>query len=127
MVLLLDTCILIDYFRKTNKDNAVLYKFLNQEYSFAISAVTKYEIYTGVSAKQSEVWEKISKMIATVIPVDEAAADTAVVIYNNLKKKSQQIGLADLFIAATAINHKLPIVTINKKHFERVEKLKIME
>lgn len=32
----------------------------------------------------------------------------------------------DLFIAATAIAHSLPVATINKKHFERIESLEII-
>ncbi|MER3472414.1 MAG: PIN domain-containing protein, partial [Chitinophagaceae bacterium] len=63
----------------------------------------------------------------TVIPFDETSANTAVTINNDLKKKRKQIDIADLFIAATAVAHNLELVTLNKKHFERIETLKILE
>ena len=37
------------------------------------------------------------------------------------------IDLADLFIAATALTSNLPFSTLNKKHFERIEGLVIVE
>lgn len=43
-VILVDTSILIDYYRKTDKANSVWITLVRQEYSFAISAITKYEI-----------------------------------------------------------------------------------
>lgn len=47
-VILVDTSILIDYYRKTDKENSVWIGLVRQEYSFAISAITKYEIYSGL-------------------------------------------------------------------------------
>ena len=35
--------------------------------------------------------------------------------------------ITDLFIAATAIANNLPCATLNKKHFERIEELKIID
>ncbi|WP_425549969.1 type II toxin-antitoxin system VapC family toxin [Compostibacter hankyongensis] len=61
-----------------------------------------------------------------VIPFDEAAVDTAVKINSSLKRKRKQIDIADLFIAATAITHNLPLATLNKKHFNRIEELNIL-
>ena len=61
-----------------------------------------------------------------VISLDEAAVDMAVEINAGLKRKRQQVDIADLFIAATALSNGLPIATLNKKHFERIEKLIII-
>jgi predicted nucleic acid-binding protein len=44
-------------------------------------------------------------------------------VYANLKKKNQLIDLADQLIGATAKSHRLPIATLNKKHFQRIERL----
>ncbi|TDE12778.1 hypothetical protein E0F88_20745 [Dyadobacter psychrotolerans] len=51
----------------------------------------------------------------------------AVEINNRLKRDRRQIGIADLFIAATAIAHDLPIATLNTKHFNRIGELQILE
>ncbi len=37
------------------------------------------------------------------------------------------IDLADLLIAATAKSHKIPLATINIKHFSRVRGLKLLK
>jgi len=54
-------------------------------------------------------------------------AQAAVDINNSLKRKRQQIEMADLFIAATAISNNLPFATLNKKHFDRIDGLRLVE
>ena len=71
-------------------------------------------------------WDSVLQAIS-VIPFDEAAVDTAVDINTRLKQKRKQIDLADLFIAATAITHKLPLAMLNRKHFDRIDELTIIE
>lgn len=51
-IILVDTSILIDYYRKTDKEKSVWINLVRQGYSFAISAVTKYEIYAGATHGQ---------------------------------------------------------------------------
>ncbi len=41
-IVLVDTSILIDYYRKTNKEKSVWINLVRHSYSFAVSAVTKY-------------------------------------------------------------------------------------
>lgn len=71
-------------------------------------------------------WNNVLQIIS-VIPFDSSCVDTAVTINQQLKRKRKQIDIADLFIAATAVTHGLPIATLNKKHFERVDELIIVE
>lgn len=51
-LVLVDTSILIDYYRKTDKDNCVWIALVRQGYDFAISTITKYEIYSGATTSQ---------------------------------------------------------------------------
>ena len=125
-VVLVDTSILIDYYRKTDKEKTVWIGLVRQGYSFAVSAVTKYEIYAGATSNQLAFWDNVFKAI-TVMPLDELSVDTAVTLNSILKKKRKQIDLADLFIAATAVAHNLPFVTLNRKHFERIDTLKLID
>jgi predicted nucleic acid-binding protein len=37
-----------------------------------------------------------------------------------------QIDIADLFIASTALIYDIPFATLNKKHFGRIEKLNLI-
>ena len=123
---MVDTSILIDYYRKTDKENSVWVRLVREGYKFAISVVTKYEIYSGANAAQLRFWNDVLKIIE-VISLDEVCIDMAVEINAGLKRKRKQIDIADLFIAATALSSNLPIATLNRKHFERIENLKIVE
>ena len=125
-VILLDTSILIDYYRRTNKSNSVWIKLIDEGYEFSISAITKYELYSGAVKTQIAFWDNVLATIA-IIPFDETCVDTAVAINAALKRKSKQIDLADLFIASTAIAHNLPIATLNKKHFDRIDELILID
>ena len=125
-IILIDTSILIDYYRKTEKSNSQWIALVRKGYKFAISAVTKYEIYSGASTNQLSFWDNIFQAIK-VIPFDETSAQTAVDINNSLKTKRKQIDIADLFIAATAVTHELSLATLNKKHFDRIDTLTLVE
>jgi len=124
-LILADTSILIDYFRKSQKSNSTLVKLFEQGYDFCISTITTYEIYSGATSSQLSFWNQILKDIK-VLPFDEPAVNAAIQINQTLKLKRKQIEIADLFIAATAISNDLPIATLNKKHFERIDALSII-
>jgi tRNA(fMet)-specific endonuclease VapC len=125
-VILVDTSILIDYYRKTNKANSAWFGLIDKGYEFAISSITKYELYSGATQSQIEFWNSVLATIP-VIAFDESCVNMAVHINSILKRKRKQIDIADLFIAATAMNQNLSIATLNKKHFERIDGLNIAE
>ncbi len=124
-IVLVDTSILIDLFRKTDKANSVLISLVRQGYVYCISAITEYEIYTGTTARQVGFWDDFLKQ-TNVLAFDKAVAKIAVSLNKDLKRKRKLIAIADLFIAATAIANNLPLSTLNKKHFERVDNLTII-
>jgi predicted nucleic acid-binding protein len=121
-IVLLDTSILIDFYRKTNKENSIWVSLIEDGYEFAISIITKYEIYNNVSQDQKQYWDDVLASVI-MLPFDSATVDKAIDINSELKRKRKQIAIPDLFIAATAMANKLPISTLNKKHFERIEEL----
>lgn len=125
-IVLVDTSILIDLFRKTDKTNSILLSLVRQGYLYCISAVTEFEIYSGATISQNTFWENLLEKIQ-VVPFDQTVVKVAVDINNDLKRKRKQIDLADLFIAATAISNGFPFATLNRKHFERIDQLKIIE
>ena len=126
IIIMVDTSILIDYYRKTEKANSVWISLVRKGYVFAISAVTKYEIYSGATIEQLDFWNNVFEVI-DILPFNENAVDSAIEINKKLKKKRKQIDIADLFIAATAMSNNLPIATLNKKHFDRIEGLILIE
>lgn len=125
-IILVDTSILIDYYRKTEKEKSIWIHLVREGYSFAISAVTKYEIYSGATPSQLAFWDSVLQAI-TVLPLDEASVDAAVSINKMLKRKRKQIDIADLFIAATAVANKMSLATLNRKHFDRIDTLILID
>lgn len=125
-IVLIDTSILIDLFRKTDKANSALLFLVRQGYVYTISAVTEYEIYTGAALGQVDFWDSFLER-TEVFPFDKTVAKIAVDINRKLKRKRKLIETADLFIPATAIANNLPFATLNRKHFDRIDELSIIE
>jgi predicted nucleic acid-binding protein len=124
-IIIADTSILIDYFRKTDKDNSVLISLFDRGLDFAISAITHYEIYSGATTNQLIFWQSLLAR-TKVFALDAIVAQAAVDMNKELKRKRKQIERADPFIAATAIANNLPLATLNRKHFERIENLNLV-
>ena len=125
-IVLVDTSMLIDLFRKTDKTKSALITLVRGGYTFCISAITEYEIYTGADFGQVEFWDDFLKKVE-VLPFDKKVARIAVDLNRSLKKKRKQIDIPDLFIAATAVANDLPIATLNKNHFERINELTVLD
>lgn len=124
-MILLDSSVLIDLFRKKDKKKSVFYALLDSEDDFAISSITHYEIGIGNKRSNSGYWNDLYNSL-TVIPFDENCSETAIDIYLDLKRRNKMIDLADLLIGATALTHGLALATINRKHFERIEMIEII-
>lgn len=125
-IVLADTSILIDLFRKSDKENSRFVKLALEGYEFQISAITEYEVYSGANASQLPFWNDLLQKVE-VLPFDKNVVKYAVLINSQLKQKRKQIDLADLFIAATANANNLPLTTLNRKHFDRIDSLEIIE
>ncbi|MDQ6904011.1 MAG: type II toxin-antitoxin system VapC family toxin [Bacteroidota bacterium] len=95
-------------------------------YEVQISAITDYEVYSGATTAQLPFWDELLKKVK-VLAFDKDVVELAVTINRQLKQKRKQIELADLFIAATALANNLPFATLNRKHFDRIDSLKIIE
>ena len=124
-LIVLDSSILIDYYRKTKKENTFFVKLADKYENFAVSVITQFEVYVGSSEANKPFWDKFFDDF-TVLTLDENCIKTALEINEELKKKNQQIAFPDLLIAATAKANNLPLATLNQKHFSRVGGLKLI-
>ena len=124
-VICLDTSILIDYFRKTNKQNAFLTDLIDRYDQFAVSVITEFEIYSGATEQQIEFWDHFFQQIE-ILPLDSNAIQQASLLFKQLKAQNKLIDMPDLFIAATAITNDLTLATLNVKHFNRIEQLELI-
>lgn len=125
-MILLDSSILIELFRKKEKDKTLFYSLAKSNKTLCISSITYYEIGIGNRKLHLDYWEKLSKNLK-IIPFDKECSDNAISIYLDLLKKNKVIDLADILIGATAITHNIPIATLNEKHFNRIKALEIIK
>lgn len=123
-MILLDSSILIELFRKKEKSKSLFFKLSLTGLDLSISSISYYEIGIGNRSTHAEYWEKLTNSIS-ILPFDKACSKTAIEIYQNLLKVNKIIDLADIFIAATAVTHNIPLATLNLKHFTRVDGLRI--
>jgi len=123
--ILVDTSVLIDFFRKKHKKKSLLYK-IQKTHKIYASTISEFEFLAGIKDEHlTSLKDFFSKI--KLLPFDSKAASTASSIYKELKAKNQIIEFRDIFIAATAIVNDLPISTLNLEHFKRVSDLKILE
>lgn len=79
-LVLLDTSILIEFFRKTEKINSRLYQLFDVFDAFGISVITEYEIFIGAtSITQKNYWKDFLERV-TIISLDSETIQTAIII-----------------------------------------------
>ena len=123
--IMIDSTILIDYFRKTDKSKSKLVELSMNYDKIYISTVTEFEVINGASLTQLDFWNNMLKGFA-ILDFDSKAARQAAIIVQQLKTKRKSIDKPDLFIAATAVSHSLTLDTANKKHFEFIDSLSLL-
>src|SRR5579883_308170 len=94
-----------------------------------ISTVTYGEVYEGIyhgrnPAAAMRVFRTFLRGV-TVFPVTQAVARRFGIIRGDLRNRGLIIGDDDTFIAATALQHNLMLVTQNRRHFQRITGLQI--
>ena len=124
--MVVDTGIVIEHLRAKDKSVTTLSRFFDAPELF-ISAVSIYELYMGATSntKENDIAAAIAKI--DILPFDNLVAISAAQLYNKLKQKNQLIEFRDIFIAATCIVNEMPLLTLNKKHFNRIDSLKIID
>ena len=123
--MVIDTTIFIEYLRAKDKSLTTLAN-LPLGYTPYISAITSYELYMG--ATDPTKWRDVDKLInpLPLLIFDSVVAAEAARIYQQLRQKGLIIDHRDIFIAATALIHNLPIKTLNIRHFNRIPGLLIV-
>jgi tRNA(fMet)-specific endonuclease VapC len=125
--LILETTFLIDLEREHNRGvpaRAVPYLEANTEARLYLPFIVTGELAAGVSLSDRARWE------AFLAPFYVLAATPDVSwhygrTFRHLQDNGQMIGANDLWIAATALAYRMPVVTNNAQHFRRVPQLEV--
>ncbi len=126
MRLLLDSSVIIDALRlKANTIN-YLKKIESKDAKLFVSAVTAFEIYSGSSSANTDEKKLIKKLMGyfEVVDLSWSIGKLAGELY---RKTTSKVETADYLIAASAIEVGAQIVTLNKKHFQKMPKIKLYE
>ena len=123
--LLLDSSIIVDYLRRKDKDQTILYKLIRDEAKneLYISIITHTECYAGKSIWESADVRKALEILLSglkILSLDERNSEMA-----GKLKAQYNTNIADAIIAATSIIHNLYLVTLNTKDFEKIVDLRL--
>ena len=124
-MILLDSSILIEFFRKKDKKKTSFYRLSESYNDLLISSISYYELGIGNRKSHYDFWTELCENLY-VLPFDKECSKNAIEIYQDLLKANKIIDIADILIGATALTHEIPIATLNIKHFERITKLEIL-
>lgn len=124
MQILIDTSVIIDFLRQNNKKNTSLYKLVSEENQLFISIFTHTELFSGKSVwRNKKALEELDKVLSGIkilpysIEISQFAGEV---------RAKYAIDLIDAIIASTAILSKLPLSTLNNKHFQKIPNLKLI-
>lgn len=121
--ILIDTSIIIEHFRKSDKQTSTLYRIVDL-YNLHLSTIAEFELWAGATdaAKRHDI-ETILKL-CKILPFTSDVAQQASTIYQFLRPQNLLIDIRDIFIAATSLTFDLPLLTLNQKHFTRIPGVK---
>lgn len=94
--------------------------------ALTLSAISYLEVLQGMrnKAELAAVKKMLDKRSARLLPVTESITLRATELMESLTL-SHGLQMGDALIAATAIEHGLPVLTANVKHFGAVDGLRI--
>ena len=117
--ILLDTDILVDFFRGHSK--AVFFVNTNST-RIILSSIVVAELYAGVKGDTEQATLESFIALFRVIPVGAEIAKAGG-LYKRDYGKSHGVGLADALLAATAEAENAELKTLNIKHYPMIKSL----
>ncbi|MDX2068864.1 MAG: type II toxin-antitoxin system VapC family toxin [Haliscomenobacter sp.] len=118
----IDTSIFVEYLRSRNRPQTSLVNLPTNTVFYA-SAITVFELYSGATDVQKKLEIDTLLQEVLILPFNTATAQSAGLIYQDLRRKGKMIEVADILIAATALANGLPVKTLNIGHFQRISTL----
>lgn len=126
--LILETTFLVDLEREAlSGDPGPAHAFLaaHPDRVLAITLTTAGELACGPNLSEKQGWEALVRRFRLLTPDREAAWKYGRT-YQYLRDNGLLIGGNDLWIAATALAHDLPVVTRDIEHYRRVPGLEVV-
>jgi len=120
----LDSDVLIDFLN--NKKEAVqkITKLKNDDVQLATTAVNSFEL---LNVSNKEKLQKIREFLLNfaIYEFNFESSESAAQIFQELKAGGEIIELTDIMIASIVTANNETLITNNKKHFEKINNLKL--
>ena len=124
-LVVVDTDLLIDFLRGRGP-GAALVRELVGSHRLRLTAISAFELRLG--ADFGERGAEVQRLFRRrTLPVDLAAALRAGEVAARLRSAGTEIGPADSLQAGVCLRHDLVLATRNRRHFERVEGLRLLD
>lgn len=124
---LIDTDWIIDHLNGIVKRTRRLQELAPQ--GLAVSIISVAELWEGIHCSREPERSRIQmeRFLAgvAVLGLDEEACRRFGQLRGELRSRGGIIGDFDLLIAATALVHNLVLLTNNRKHFEKIQDLRV--
>jgi tRNA(fMet)-specific endonuclease VapC len=127
-ILLVDTDVLSAVLRRHPLAFARANAYALHHSKLTFSAITRFEILRGLKARSASRQQSDFEIFCSenvILPLTDGVIDRSAEIFAHLYRRGQLIGDADIFIAATALEHGMGVVTNNVAHFSRVPGLHV--
>lgn len=122
-IYLLDTGLVLRHLRGQRRTVQLLRR-LGKESRLAIASVTRLEVHAGMQAEERFATQKLLARLAT-LDLDREIADRAGDLIAANKRAGRALSVPDAIIAATAIGHRLTLVTLNQRDFQPIAGLRL--
>jgi predicted nucleic acid-binding protein len=116
MTLLLDTTVLLDVLRARQNRRSLLAELVAGGHLLATAAINIGEVYAGMRPGEEPRTEAFLSSLECY-PITGAIARRAGSLKSAWTRKGRTLSLADMMIAATAMEHGLALMTDNRKDF----------
>ncbi|MEX0810562.1 MAG: type II toxin-antitoxin system VapC family toxin [Chitinophagales bacterium] len=123
--LLIDTDVLIDFSRGIEKAKSKI-KTFEVDHTLSVSVVTQLELMVGCENKAD--FKALQKFLNNfdIILINHAVSERSVQLFEKYRL-SHGVQIADMLIAATAIEYDLALLTKNQKDFRFIKDLKLLK
>jgi tRNA(fMet)-specific endonuclease VapC len=125
-LIIADTDVLIDYLAGIQPLAKRVADYIRAD-RVQITCINCFELLSG--ARGGKRGDGVRRFVASiaVLPLDRNSAAQAALLRQQLEERGESIGMADSLIAGIAIDNDMELLTRNRKHFEKVEGLRLLE
>jgi len=122
-----DTDVLIDFLRGAEPAASRVAEALEAGAALATTTITRFELMAGARGRRQRAAVEALLAALPALPLGTPAADQAAGVRRELESRGEGIGMADSLIAGIVLTHDAQLLTRNRRHFERVPALAVVD